>query len=104
MSGKPIPPRLHLNAKRVYSVCPCVLYNVPLELSGGAMKPLCNTILVAVLALSLAVPAGFAAPQQSPPSTKDQQPAATDQSTTASQPQTQDQQSTSSSSDDEDKA
>jgi beta-barrel assembly-enhancing protease len=64
------------------------------------MKPLCNTILVAILALSLAVPAGFAAPQQSQPQTKDQQPAATTDQT--QQPQAQDQQSTSS--DDEDKA
>jgi predicted Zn-dependent protease len=66
------------------------------------MKPLCNAILVAVLALSLAVPAGFAAPQQA--QTQDQQPAATDQSSTADQsqqPQTQDQATTSS---DEDKA
>ena len=56
------------------------------------MKPLCNAILVAVLALSLAVPAGFAAPQQSQPQTKSQQPAATDQSATAGQQsQTQDQ-------------
>src|SRR6202158_3454871 len=58
------------------------------------MKPLCNAILVTILALSLAIPAGFAAPQQSQPQTKSQQPASTDQSATAgpqSQPQKQDQ-------------
>ena len=58
------------------------------------MKPLCNAILVSVLALSLALPAGFAAPPQSQPQSKSQpasagqQPASTDQS---SQPQAQDQ-------------
>ena len=61
------------------------------------MKPLSNAILAAIVALSLAVPAGFAAPPQSQPQTKSQQPAATDQSTTtdkSQQPQTQDQPAT----------
>jgi predicted Zn-dependent protease len=59
------------------------------------MKRLCNGVLVAILALSLAVPAGFAAPrqtqsQQTSPQTPPQQPqtASTDSS---QQPQTQDQ-------------
>jgi beta-barrel assembly-enhancing protease len=76
------------------------------------MKPLCNGILVAVLALSLAVPAGFAAPQQpqpqaqpqSQPQAQGQQPAATtDQSATTDQPAAAGEQQTTSS-DDEDKA
>jgi beta-barrel assembly-enhancing protease len=74
------------------------------------MKPLCNAILTAVLALSLAVPAGFAAPQQSHPQTQSQQTAtgqspAADQSQpqTQAQPATTDQQQTTSS-DAEDKA
>jgi predicted Zn-dependent protease len=61
------------------------------------MKPLSNAILAAIVALSLAVPAGFAAPPQSQPQTKSQQPAATDQSATtdkSQQPQTQDQPAT----------
>jgi predicted Zn-dependent protease len=70
------------------------------------MKPLCNTIFVAILALSIAVPAGFAVPQQSQPQTSNQQPAATTDQT--QQPQAQDQPAAtgqqSSSSDDEDKA
>jgi predicted Zn-dependent protease len=67
------------------------------------MKPLCNAVLVTILALSLALPAGFAAPQQTQPQTKNQpaasgqQPAATDQSATtdkSQQPQAQDQPAT----------
>jgi beta-barrel assembly-enhancing protease len=69
------------------------------------MKPLCNAILVVVVALSLAVPAGFAAPQQAQPQapaqpqTQDQQPAAAVQSATtdkSQQPQAQDQPATAS--------
>jgi len=64
------------------------------------MKPLCNAILVMVVALSLAVPAGFAAPQQAQPQapaqaqTQNQQPTAADPAATADksqQPQAQDQ-------------
>jgi predicted Zn-dependent protease len=67
------------------------------------MKPLCNAVLVTILALSLALPSGFAAPQQTQPQTKSQpaasgqQPAATDQSATtdkSQQPQAQDQPAT----------
>lgn len=83
------------------------------------MKPLCNAILVMILAFSLAVPAGFAAPQsqqsptqppppppqtQSQPQTQDQQPAATDQSSTTGQSQPSQTQDQTTSSDDEDKA
>jgi len=66
--------------------------------SGGAMKPLCNRILVVILGLTLAVPAGFAAQQQSQPQPQQQPqppaPAATDPS---QQSQTQDQGQTSTS-------
>jgi predicted Zn-dependent protease len=78
------------------------------------MRPLCNAVLVAIVALSFAVPAGFATPQQSqtqaPTQTQGQQPAAPDQPAAASQPQqpqAQDQATPaaqSTSSDDEDKA
>jgi predicted Zn-dependent protease len=77
------------------------------------MRSLCNAVLVAIVALSLAVPAGFATPQQSqtPTQTQGQQPAAPDQPAAASQsqqPQAQDQAAPAAqrttSSDDEDKA
>jgi beta-barrel assembly-enhancing protease len=75
------------------------------------MRPLCNAVLVAILALSLAVPAVFATPQQSQTQPQGQQPATTDQPATAGQsqqPQPQDQAAQASqqttSSDDEDKA
>jgi predicted Zn-dependent protease len=59
------------------------------------MKRLCNGILVAILALSLAVPAGFAVPrqtqsQQTSPQTPPQQPQ-TSSTDSSQQPQTQDQ-------------
>jgi predicted Zn-dependent protease len=79
------------------------------------MRPLCNAVLLAILALSLAVPAGFATPQQSqtqtPTQTQGQQPATTDQPAAAGQsqqPQAQDQAAPAdqqtTSSDDENKA
>jgi len=79
------------------------------------MRPLCNAVLLAILALSLAVPAGFATPQQSqtqtPTQTQGQQPAATDQPAAtgqSQQPQAQDQAAPAdqqtTSSDDENKA
>jgi len=43
-----------------------------ISFEGGAMKRLCNVINVAILALSMAVPAAFAAPQQQ--QTQGQQP------------------------------
>src|ERR1019366_9510236 len=95
--------------RREYALCTrvcCILLGQ--GISGGAMKPLYSAILVAVLALSLAVPVGFAAPQQSQQQT--QQTAPADQSQPQATPadqsqqsQTQDQQQTTSS-DDEDKA
>ena len=84
------------------------------------MKPLCNAVLVAILAFSLAVPAGFAAPQYSNrrrnrlhrphkhsrrPQTQDQQPAATDQSSSDGRsPNHRRHRQQTTSSDDEDKA
>ncbi len=79
------------------------------------MRPLCNAVLLAILALSLAVPAAFATPQQSqtqtPTQTQGQQPATTDQPAAAGQsqqPQAQDQAAPAAqqttSTDDEDKA
>lgn len=71
------------------------------------MKPLYSAVFVAVLALLLAVPAGFAAPQQPQQQTQQTAPADQSQPQTApadqsQQSQTQDQQQTTSS-DDEDK-
>ena len=76
------------------------------------MRPLCNAVLVAVMALSLAVPAGFATPrqsqsQQAPPQTaqdslRQRRTSSLPRRIQSQQPQTQDQQTTSS--DDEDKA
>src|SRR6202521_3631328 len=59
------------------------------------MKRLFGAVFVAVLALSLAVPAGFAGPRQAQTQTPQPPPATTDSSP---QPQTQDQQQPSSSS------
>jgi predicted Zn-dependent protease len=73
------------------------------------MKPLFNTVLVTVLALSVAVLAGFAAPQPSQKQTQNQQTATTDksqsqdQSTTSGQPATASEPQAASA-DDEDKA
>ena len=60
------------------------------------MKSLCHAILVILLGLTVAVPAGFAAPRQSQQQTQQPQAAPTD----ASQ-QTQDQDQTSSSDEDQ---
>ena len=62
------------------------------------MKRLFDAALVAVLALSLAVPAGFAGARQTQTQTQQPQPATTD---SAQQPQTQDQQQPSSSDQDQ---
>src|ERR1039458_1768040 len=82
--------------------------------SGGAMKPLCKGILIVIVGLCLAGPAGFAAPRQSQqqtqqqpqaqpqqdPQQQTQQPPAT-ATDTSQQPQTQDQGQTSSSDEDQ---
>ncbi len=78
------------------------------------MRPLCNAVLVGIVALLIAVPAGFATPQQSqtqaPTQTQGQQPAAPQPAAAAQsqQPQAQDQAAPAdqqtTSSDDEDKA
>src|SRR6266704_93240 len=62
------------------------------------MKRLFDAVLVAVLALSLAVPSGFAGPRQTQTQTQQPQTATTD---SAQQPQTQDQQQPSSSDQDQ---
>jgi predicted Zn-dependent protease len=56
------------------------------------MKRLCNAVLVAVLAFSLAVPAGFAAPQQTSPQSQPQPPSQTTATDQTQQPSGQDQQ------------
>ena len=58
------------------------------------MKRLCNAVLVAILTLSLAVPAGFAGPRQTQTQSQQAQTASTDSS---QQPEAQDQQQPSSS-------
>jgi predicted Zn-dependent protease len=66
------------------------------------MKRLCNAVLVAVLGFSLAVPAGFAAPQQTSPQSQPQPPSQTTATDQTQQPSGQDQQQPAAA--DEDKA
>src|ERR1019366_6525457 len=95
--------------RREYALCTrvcCILLRR--EHSGGAMKSLYLAFLAVVLMLSLAVPGGFASPQQSQQQTQQTAPADQSQPQAApadqsQQSQTQDQEPTTSS-DDEDKA
>src|SRR5260370_17103068 len=62
---------------KVVKLCVGGCIMVERSFDGGAMKRLFDAVLVAVLALSLAVPAGFARAQQKQTQTQSQQPHAT---------------------------